>query len=412
MSGRRSLPGRGSAQEPFQVVRERVKGTGTDLTCFYVMPGANFYVFSYQKGGVRRHTFIDTGDSRYREQIFSILEENDISPAGIERIIITHRHPDHCGLADLLAGESGAKILVHPNFRGFIEGGIREEERRWLGELKPSRLKEHDIEYLADKGEARSINGVDFPGLGQPVEVGEGCRLEIFACPERKQTHSPDQIIVLYSAEDSRPTDSFLFSGDLWLMQGPLFSWDMRSVSRHLSYGRDLMANLMSGRGTPPRDPREQDAEAKEALKKGFILTRVKPGHGQEFLGSRILPRSLLADRDLLVELGYSMDASKSILKGRDVAPMVAALREQAYTSFTGELLLWRELGYSPDEICGLLARIYKEQSGGGRLVEPDRKERRERLEETLARLTEDEAMSHELRQLAQSTLSNLKAIP
>jgi len=171
------------------------------------------------------------------------------------------------------------------------------------------------------------------------------------------------------------------------------------------------MRDLVSVRGMLRRDPREQDAQAKEALKRGFCLIRVKPGHGEEFLGSRIIPSSLLADRDILIQLGYSLDRDKSILRSKDLAPKVATMREQAYTSFVEELLLWRELGYTSSEIGELLVRIYREQSGGGALVEEDRKERRERLKAMLARLKEDEAESGQLRQLAESTLSELKRL-
>ena len=68
-------------------------------------------------------------------------------------------------------------------------------------------------------------------------------------------------------------------------------------------------------------------------------------------------------------------------------------------------------MGYSPDEISQLLVRIYQEQSGEGTLVEKDRKERRERLKETLTRLRDDEAASEELRKLAEPTLLELKTV-
>ena len=76
---------------------------------------------------------------------------------------------------------------------------------------------------------------------------------------------------------------------------------------------------------------------------------------------------------------------------------------------FGEEVLLWAELGYSIDDISGLLARIYKEQRGGGPLVEQDRKERRERLLGTLLRLKADEAQPDYLRQLSESTLNKIK---
>ena len=156
------------------------------------------------------------------------------------------------------------------------------------------------------------------------------------------------------------------------------------------------------------RDPREQDAAAKDALKRGFCLIRVKPGHGDEFLGSRILPRSLMADNDILIEFGFPWGAGKEILSSREYASKVNARREQAYVSFIEELTHWMKLGYKSEEIIQLLTRIYREQIGGGPLVEEDRHERREHLVSLLARLKEDRTRATELRQLAGSTESIL----
>ncbi len=426
MSEKKGLLPRRSLGKPYTIVKERLSNTNTDLTSIFFHHGANIYVFSYEKERVKRHTFIDTGDSRYQNQILFALAENDINPANIERIIITHRHPDHCSLVALLAKESRAKILVHPNFKSLVEGEVGEEERGWLHRwgLDPSQFKEHDIEYLpqSDKSAGRSINGVNFPILGELIEIGEGAKLEILACPESTPTHSPDQIIILYSpkncpqthektGKDSRPTDDILFSGDLWLMTGPLSGWGIRNIRYRVRLRLSRLKNWLAGKSTFRRDPREQDSKAKEALKTGFILIRVKPGHGGEFIGARIIPRGLLADRDLLVALGYSLNANKSILRGRDLVPKIAALREQSYTSFIKELLFWRELGYTLGEVSELLVRIYKEQSGGGRLVQKDRKQRRERFKATLARLKDDKAESEELHQLAQSTLLELERV-
>ena len=86
-------------------------------------------------------------------------------------------------------------------------------------------------------------------------------------------------------------------------------------------------------------------------------------------------------------------------------------LRELAYRTFIEELLFWRELGYSSSEVSNLFIRIYKEQIDGDAAVRRDRKERRERLKETLARLKNDEAEPKAIRQLAVSTLSKLEEI-
>ena len=424
MSKNKGLINSKSRGKSYLTENERLNGTNAELTSFLFPHGANVYVFSYEKEGVRKHTFIDSGDWQYRNEILSILVENDINPANIERIILTHRHPDHCGLAVLLARESGAKILAHPNFKSFVEGNISQEERGWLRGLNPSQLKDCDIEYLsqADRSQVRSISGVDFPGLAEPIDIGDTGKLMIMTSPEATSTHSPDQIIILYSPrnyahnyeekhEDWRPTDDILFSGDLWLMRGPFHGWSFRTVSRRFRFGVHRMRNLITGKGRLRRSAREQDSKAKDALKRGFHLIRVKPGHGDEFIGSRIIPESLPADRDLLLELGLAPDTDKSILRRKDLAPRVATLREQAYTNLIKESLFWMELGYTLSEISAFLVRIYKEQSGGDTAAQKDRKERRARLKATLTRLKDDDSASEELHQLAEATFSALKKV-
>lgn len=410
--------------EPYLIVRERLCDDTTDFTSFFFHHGANVYALSYTQDGARKHTFIDTGDSRYRGMILPLLTKIDIEPAGIERIIITHRHSDHIGMAYLLASQSGAGIMVHENFRNFVEGTINQDERHWLGDLNPSQLQECSMEYLSpDSGlNPVKINGMDFPSLVKPIRLGNGGHLQILACPESEQMHSPDQVVVLYSpstgvkdTEDGisgfRPADRIIFSGDLWLMRGPMFYGGMRDFSIQMKYGMRQLKSVLSGKGMSLRDPREQDTHAKDALKRGFSLIRVAPGHGEEFLGSRLLPGSVLADRDLLLELGYSMDANTSILKSAELAPGMNALKEQAYASFIRELSLWKEQGYAADEISDMLVRIYREQSGGGPLVQQDRKQRRERLKMILTKLGDDETAAGDIRQLAVAALLSLEKV-
>ncbi|MFC1920277.1 MBL fold metallo-hydrolase [Chloroflexota bacterium] len=413
------------AAGPYSIVKEKLNGNNTYLTGLFFHHGGNIYVFSYEKEETIKHMLIDTGDLFYKDQIFSILTENEVNPANIEGIIITHRHTDHSGLAAMLAEESGARIIVHSNFQSFIENDISPEERRWFGNFDAQRLNECEIEYLSESEgkEVISISGVDFMSLVEPIEIGEAGQLEILAVPETSSTHTPDQLVVLYSPGSSLPADGkghngllsttdILFSGDLWLMTGPNYNRGVRHISRRLKMISFRMRNLLAVRGMMKRNHREQDAESKEALKKGFSLIKVKPGHGDEFIGSRIIPNGLLSSRDTLVRLGYPEDANQSILRQKELAPRIAALNEEAYASFIRELHLWLETGYSPDEVSSLLVRIYKEQSGGGpKQVKKDRKERRKRLQEILARLKDDEAESGELKPIVESTLQAIKKV-
>lgn len=412
-------------QDPYKVTREQLDKAGTELTCFFFRYGANFYVFSYTFDGKRQHTLIDSGDTRYRKRITSILTENGIATDHIERIIITHSHHDHFGMADLLARQSGAAILVHANFRSFVEGPLSDDQRRWLKGFDTSSLRQCRMEYLkpSDQVAMTTIEDLDFPALTPPIPIGDTGHLEILACPQSPTMHTTDQIIVRYSprglphdpkntVNGYRPADNILFSGDLWLMHGPLFARGFRHFMLHLRFGYFRMKAFLSGKRLPKRDPRIQDAAAKDALKRGFCLVRVMPGHGDEFLGTRVIPRSFFADRDLLLELGYPMDADKSILRTPDIAPKVMDIREKAYTTFVDELLFWKDLGYDADDISGLLARIYREQAGGGYLVKDDRTERRERITETLTRMAANETGKNGLSSLAELSLSELANAP
>lgn len=413
-----------SSKYPHRVVKERLSDGNSEITDFFFRYGANVYVFSYEKEGEIKHTFIDTGYKSHKDKIFPILIRNGINLNNIERIILTHRHTDHCGLAAQLAGKSGGKVIAHANFKSFVEGDISPMEKRWLGKFDPNELRKCNMEYLDPSNGHGSVNigGLNFPRMGEPIEIGNSGRLDILTCPESIPTHSPDQLIALYSprshpytceqANDNfHPTDEMIFSGDLWLMRGPIFERNMSNLKNHLKFVFYRIKDRIFGNDTFRRDPREQDAEAKEALKLGFCLIRVKPGHGNEFLGSNIIPKSLLADRDLLIKLGYDMDADKSLLRSDDLAPKITDIRERYYTNFVEDMMLWLNLGYGLKDITGLLFRIYQEQVGGGHLVEKDRAERRERLKETLTRLKDDKAVSSDLHQIGKLTLPELKQV-
>ena len=408
-------------RRPYSIVKETLKGTNITLISFYFNNSANVYAFSYEKEGKIKHTLVDSGDTFYRNEMLPLLKENGIDPANIERIIITHSHGDHLGLAHLVARESGAKILVQESFKRFVEGDISKEESRFLRGFAPSSLKNCDIQYLPVPGrnEVRNISGVTFSSLAEPISLGGIGMLEMLAPPESRLTHSADQVLVLYSPVNItdeydlkihsswHPTDCLLFSGDLWLMQGPVYIRGMSFLFRRLWFYFYRM-KMQQSRNRYRRDFREEDPEAKNALKNGFPLVRVKPGHGTEFIGSRIIPNGILADRDLLVKLGYSENDSKAILKRKDLAQKIVSLKEQAYQDFGSELVYWLKLGCTPDVIAALLIRIYKEQSGGSAIVRNDRKQRRVILKSTLARFKEDKLQPVELRQSAETALAEL----
>ena len=404
---------------PYKSRTEKLDNENTELTEFYFRRGANLYVFSYQIDGQRKHTFIDTGFVDHRDLIFPILRKQHIDLTKIDNIIITHRHTDHCGLARQLALISGARILVHAEFKSFIEGPLKPQEKIWLGKLDPSKLQNSNLEYLVpDINDAVQVENTQFPRLGDAIAIGASGKLNILGAPVSTLTHSPDQLIVYYSQDQSsekrrtginhNPSNTdMIFSGDLWLMTGPIIDKSLSMMPRMLKYAFYHFKERLAGRKINWDDPRDQDAAAKEALKKGFSLIRVKPGHGEEFLGCRIIPNSLLADRDLLIKLGYSMDEDPSVLSSHKNKSRTAELKEAAYQGFINELQFWLDAGANIEEISKRLTRIYREQQGGGNLVAFDRMQRRERLKEILSRLVRDLSVSEPHRQIAKLTVLN-----
>ncbi len=406
-------------KDTYRVVRENLAASDASLTSFCFHLGGNIYAFTYRREGTVRHKLSDSGDPRHADRILGVFADNGIDPANIERILVTHRHPDHSGLAALLAQASKAKILVHQRFRSFVEEGLAPRERSWFGNFDPSVLKNEDIVYLSERDGRKpvSIFGIAFPVLADPIEMGGLGRLHVLACPESSSTHSPDQLIVIYSAramplklgqddDGYLPTNDIVFAGDLWLMQGPQRVHGIGEIPRLLGF---RVRRAISGNHR--RNYQEQDAAAKEALKRCFCLVRVKPGHGDEFLGSRMIPNGLLADRDMLVELGYESNADRSLLRDEVLAARVASLKRTAYLNFVGELSTWLGLGFSTDEASRLLGRIYREQSGGGTsAVKIDRKQRRARLREALSELKGDTDQDPQLRRVAVAALAQLSA--
>ena len=248
-------------RRPYSITKETLKGTHILLVSFYFNNGANVYALAYEKEGKIRHTLVDSGDTYYRNEILDILAREGINPANIERIIITHSHGDHFGLAHLLAGESKASILVRESFREEIEQSIRSNKRNSVNNFDPARLKDCDIEYLPTPGIKgdRIISGITFSRLMEPVGLGEIGTLEILAPPPSETTHSDDQVLVLYSPTTTDPdtmkyrnkwlpTDFILFSGDLLLMHGPVRKWGLYMLSRRLGfYYQRVIKSLLQG---------------------------------------------------------------------------------------------------------------------------------------------------------------------
>jgi len=74
-----------------------------------------------------------------------------------------------------------------------------------------------------------------------------------------------------------------VFSGDLWLMRGPIYDRKMKGFSFYFRRSLFRIRRFLAGKGWQSVMVIEQDLAVKEALKRHFSLVRVKPGMVKSF---------------------------------------------------------------------------------------------------------------------------------
>jgi glyoxylase-like metal-dependent hydrolase (beta-lactamase superfamily II) len=160
-------------------------------------------------GGV---TLIDPGpatDAAY-STLLSALENRDYEVRDIERLLITHPHMDHFGLADRLVTESGATVFAHEDAIAHLQdpAGYFERERSFLMPYLrsmgvPDEVVETVLELPASYSRFQAPVSVN-------VELTQGDQLDIGIGVEVVHTpgHSPSAVCYLAAAEGAA------FTGD------------------------------------------------------------------------------------------------------------------------------------------------------------------------------------------------------
>jgi glyoxylase-like metal-dependent hydrolase (beta-lactamase superfamily II) len=143
-------------------------------------------------------TLVDTGLERAPARIVAGLAALGKRPADVQRIVLTHAHPDHAGGAKEMAALTGATVAVHAEDAGFAEAGTNPP---------------NDGSYPIGRIFARMQNG-RFPPVpvgeklvdGQLLDVAGGLR--VVATPG----HSPGHVSLLHEPTRTLITGDAIFN--------------------------------------------------------------------------------------------------------------------------------------------------------------------------------------------------------
>lgn len=190
----------------------------------------------------------------------------------LTRVLVTHHHPDHCGLADQICEEHGAELLI--SAQAYEAALVLQHHSR--GTDAPSMaasLAKHGLSPQAQQYLIDTANELDAlkPGMpaaytalsdGDTVRVGaRDCRV-IFG-----QGHAPDHVCLYAPGPGYGGAGGFLISGDM------------------------LLPNISTHVGSPaawlPGNPVGQFQTSVRRLAALPADTFVLPSHGAPFYGAR-----------------------------------------------------------------------------------------------------------------------------
>jgi glyoxylase-like metal-dependent hydrolase (beta-lactamase superfamily II) len=213
-------------------------------------------------------------------------------PADIERIYLTHAHPDHFGCAGLLQEESGAPVVCHPNAKRVLEAMGNPDPERWRARM--SMYAEHgwQAEEVIESRMAGAFGAMRFPARMSTVDEGDrltfaGGEWDVYWTPGHEEGH-----VVFH-----RASDGVLIVGDTVLGK----------ITPHIGWMQD------------PPDPLGQFLDSLDKVAR-LEPSLVLPGHGRPFEEGAERARAIAAHHDLRLRRCVEILLRKGPASAMDVA--------------------------------------------------------------------------------------------
>lgn len=228
-------------------------------------------------------TVVDTGlGVRPSQKIWKGLLAEQLDSKPLTRVIVTHYHPDHLGLAGWLEQETGADVLISRGEWALASTICDSSDTQTVERLREfigsHGLAGDDLDKVAGKGNGfrRVVQPLPtqpgFLAAGDTVTINGECWQIHVGCG-----HSPEHLC-LY-----RDSDRLLISGDQLL---PTIS-----------------SNLNVRSSEPDADPVTDFVDSLKALRDNLPEdTLVLPAHGLPFRGMRARINALVAHHDEQLE--------------------------------------------------------------------------------------------------------------
>lgn len=206
------MPQPGQIRYPFEAPPEPGKATEVAPGVLWMrlpLPMALDHVNIYALDDGPGWTVVDTGfDTRKTRELWQALLTGPLAGRPVTRILATHHHPDHIGLAGWFQSEHGAELWTSRTAWLFARMLVLDEQERATPEsLAFWRGAGMDGDLLAQRAEERPFN---FADVVAPMPLGfhrlrEGAQVTIGGRKWRVHTgngHAPEHL-TLWSMDDN-----------------------------------------------------------------------------------------------------------------------------------------------------------------------------------------------------------------